>query len=92
MGNILHENHAEVDEWFLNRMIARRGNENPTDKSNRHFSSGLSKEWQSPTGSETRIARKEARTTHLTDESEHPVEAFSDFIELAEVDITDKKD
>ena len=87
------------EDWkeYLKRLAAEEGIENPTDEELRRFDKNRpkkvsNKEWQSPTDSDSRIAKMKDGRTHLAYKAEHAVDLESEFVLAATIHTADQAD
>ena len=87
------------EDWkeYLKRLAAEEGIEDPTDEELRRFDKNRpkkvsNKEWQSPTDSDSRIAKMKDGRTHLAYKAEHAVDLESEFVLAATIHTADQAD
>ena len=97
MRGIVRKDTGEDYKEYLKRLMAEQGIDNPTDEEVRRFDKrrrkkASNKEWESPTDTDSRIAKMKDGTTHLAYKAEHTVDLDSEFVLAAAVYTADQSD
>jgi transposase len=97
MRTIVRKETGEDWKEYVKRLMAEEGIENPTDEEIRRYDKRRkkkvsNKEWQSPTDSDSRIAKMKDGRTHLAYKAEHTVDLDSEFVLAAAVHTADQAD
>jgi transposase len=97
MKTIVRKETGEDWKEYLRRLAAEEGLEDPTDEELRRFDKDRpkkvsNKEWQSPTDTDSRIAKMKDGRTHLAYKAEHALDLETEFVLSATVHAADQAD
>jgi transposase len=97
MKTIVRKETGEDWKEYLRRLAVEEGIEDPTDEELRRFDKNRpkkvsNKEWQSPTDTDSRIAKMKDGRTHLAYKAEHALDLETEFVLSATVHAADQAD